>query len=497
MPVQSYIGLKQLLLRIQNQLRGGFPASYWIRAEVAGIRRTGSHIYFELLELERGVKVAQVKGCAFYGEGTTAISDFEKVTGQKFIEGIKIGLRVSVNYHPVYGLSLVLCEIDAQLTLGGIELQRKQTLEKLLADHPGIIRLQDGNYITPNKLLPLPRVIQHIALLTSETSDAYNDFMHCLQSNSYQYNFHVDVYSVLVHGYGAATSLAQALHKLTQSGMRYDAVVISRGGGAPADFLPFDDYHLALQLARMPIPVITGIGHHMNQGICDFFARVHTKTPSIAAQFIIDRNHSFEKQLLSLSASIKSKGIQLLGKEGNDFQRMKRELNFALEGLVRNKQVKLSNFQRTIFHKATELLVSGKHQLKNKQLYLSSKSQLLLHRYEKELAEKALTFTFIPKQIIRAEKQRSLAFQKQLLSRLPQVVDLQKRELNSLKDNIQNLSPEKILKRGFALIKKNGKIISDSSDVNPGDSLQIVHQQFLIDTEVKNKTDYNGNEFNV
>ncbi|HEY0899389.1 MAG TPA: exodeoxyribonuclease VII large subunit, partial [Sphingobacteriaceae bacterium] len=94
----SYISLKQLLNNIQHQLRLSYPGSYWVKAEVAGVRRSGNHVYFDLLELEKGAKVAQIRGTAFWGEGTQVITAFEKQTGQKFTDGIKIGARVAVNF---------------------------------------------------------------------------------------------------------------------------------------------------------------------------------------------------------------------------------------------------------------------------------------------------------------------------------------------------------------------------------------------------------------
>ena len=97
MAVTSYISLKQLLYGLQHQLRQAFPSSYWIKAELAGVRRSGSHVYFDFLELEKGAKVAQIRGTAFYGEGTAAIAAFEKETGQPFANGIRVGAPVGGN----------------------------------------------------------------------------------------------------------------------------------------------------------------------------------------------------------------------------------------------------------------------------------------------------------------------------------------------------------------------------------------------------------------
>lgn len=497
MPSQTYIGLKQLLNQIQNQLRSAFPATYWVKAEIAGIRRIGGHVYFDLIELSRGAKVAQIKACAFWGEGTNAIAGFEKITGQKFTEGIKIGVRVAVNYHPVYGLSLVLHEIDVELTLGGIELQRKETLQKLVTDHPMIIQFRDGHFITPNKLLRLPRVIQRIALVTSLNSDAFNDFIHSLTSNEYQYKFYIDEFNVLVQGYGAQSSLFNALSKIRTSGIKYDAVVMTRGGGAPADFLPFDDYHLALEVAQFPYPIVTGLGHHMNQGITDYFAKVHTKTPSIAAQYILEHNLQFEKKILELSRLISQNGRDILFGNVQQFRFLRHDLQASVNGLVRDKFHRLLSLNKSVFSMAKEMLKAKSSKLFNQQLYINNKASLILHRHERSLIEKSLSITFMPKQLIRSEKQAVLALHFQLLKRVPQVLAGKGKDLNGFKENIQNLSPERILKRGFAIVKKNGKIISSSASVQEGDSLQIIHDNKLIDTTVKNKEDYYGTEFNI
>ena len=117
---------------------------------------------------------------------------------------------------------------------------------------------------------------------------------------------------------------------------------------------------------------------------------------------------------------------------------------------------------------------------------------MVLYRYKTGFSEKALSFTFIPKQIVRRESQSLLGLQDNLVNRLPQILSAEKRELSRLSDGVENLNPEKILQRGFAILKKEGKILSDPTNINQGDSLQIIHRSTLIDTEVKHKTDLNG-----
>lgn len=431
--MNTYITLQQLLLNVQGQLRQAFPGSYWIKAELAGVRRVGSHVYFELIQISSGQKVAQIKGTAFYGEGTQAIQAFEQITGQKFTEGIKIGLRASVNYHPVYGLSLNLLELDAELTLGGIELQRKETLDLLLRNNAAYLSCQDGVFITPNKRLPLPAVIQKIAVITSRTSEAYADLMHCLNTNDYEYRFHADLYEALVHGYSAAASIMDALAKIKSSGVRYDMVVLTRGGGAPADFLPFDNYDLALSIALFSMPILTGIGHQTNQGIADFFARVHMKTPTMAAQFMIDHNHSFEKRLIMLSASVNQIARSLLTDKRNRFVMLQSRFGSTTRESLQHKRYQLQHVQSGIYPATFRLIKS-----------LDSKLMM---------------------------KSAQISF------RLPFYFASTQKNLLHLKEHIQSLSPDRLLRRGFAMVRKDGQYLT-GSELREGDSVEIIlHKQ--------------------
>ncbi len=109
------------------------------------------------------------------------------------------------------------------------------------------------NYITANKLLKLPVVLQRIAVVTAQTSAGYRDFHHTLLNNQYGYQFFVDTYFTTVQGEANASQIKERLLQVFTSGQPYDAVVIIRGGGSPADFLVFDTFALGQVTAKFPI----------------------------------------------------------------------------------------------------------------------------------------------------------------------------------------------------------------------------------------------------
>src|SRR5690606_8737730 len=180
-------------------------------------------------------------------------------------------------------------------SLGNLERLRKETLRRLLQENPDHVALVDDQYITRNKQLRLNCVIQRIALIGSPRSEGYTDFVHTIDHNQFGYRFAIDYYYSAVQGVSAEQELVSTLIKVYEKSkdVPYDCVVITRGGGAKTDFLVFDTYALSRVVARFPIPIITGIGHHKDVSIVDMMAHTLTKTPTKAAEFILAHNRAF------------------------------------------------------------------------------------------------------------------------------------------------------------------------------------------------------------
>jgi exodeoxyribonuclease VII large subunit len=203
----------------------------------------------------------------------------------------------------VYGLNLDIVQIDLAHTLGTLELERQQTLDRLLKENPGTIQLFDGVYITYNNRLPLPPVIENIALITAPNSDGQRDFKQEIAKNKHQYTFSVKEFLTTIQGDNAHKLILDQLKLIEESTLPFDVVAIVRGGGSQTDFKPFDDYELSKCIANFPIPVFTGIGHDRNQSIADLMAR-EQKTPTKVAALFVEHNFEFENNLIELKTSL-------------------------------------------------------------------------------------------------------------------------------------------------------------------------------------------------
>jgi exodeoxyribonuclease VII large subunit len=295
------IKLSQLIEEINETIQVQFEGhAYWVSAKIMNVKKyeTNRRCYLTLEEYENGIKIAEIKS-VFWAGAYAEIEKFEQLTKQVFKDGIEIICRVKVRFHKVYGLNLDIIQIDLAHTVGTLELERQQTLDRLLKENPSTIQLFDGVYRTYNNRLPLPAVIENIALITAPNSDGQRDFKQEIIKNKHQYRFTVTEFLTTIQGDTAHKLILEQLILIEQIGIPYDAVAIVRGGGSQTDFKPFDDYELSKYIANFPIPVFTGIGHDRNQSIADLMAR-EQKTPTKAASLFVEHNFEFENNLINL-----------------------------------------------------------------------------------------------------------------------------------------------------------------------------------------------------
>lgn len=299
----NYIKLSELVYNIENAISEKYGnKTYWIVAETSDIKKYDDRRYcfIKLIEKSDGKVIAKIDGVIWW-QYYDLIDRFEVTTGKAFSKNLELLLNVRVAFSAKFGsLQLEIIDISFQYTIGKLEMERKEILSKLVMENPEIISLVDGEYLTYNKSLQFPLVIQNIALVSAPNSDGLNDFMHELKTNKYGYKFRVDKYLTQIQGQNASRMIIEQFEKIKTSAKNYDAVVITRGGGSQLDLGSFDTYEVGQAIAGLNIPVITGIGHERNISIADIMSNTSVKTPTKAAAFIIDFNANFEENTENL-----------------------------------------------------------------------------------------------------------------------------------------------------------------------------------------------------
>ena len=275
---KEFITLLELQSRLKEGIERLFPSRVWLRAEIGAVKaRVGGHCYMELLQSgEDGIE-AKVQAVVWSSKYRFIAPYFESVTGSPLSEGMLVLVHVQVNYSQLYGLSLVVDDIDPGFSLGEQEKQRRLTVERL--EKEGLVDMQQG--------LELARLPYMIAVISASDAAGYRDFMRHLHENEYGFAFRTDLYPALMQGAGSPASIISALDAVADSGKGYDAVAVIRGGGAKLDLACYDDYDLAAHIAQFPVPVFTAIGHDQDTHVADMVAFMSVKTPTaLADEFV-------------------------------------------------------------------------------------------------------------------------------------------------------------------------------------------------------------------
>ena len=294
---KEFIDLFELQHKLKQGVESLFPNRVWVRAEVSAIKaRSGGHCYLELSQSDPKGLVAKSSAIIWSSKYRFIAPYFESVTGTPLKEGLVILVQVQVSYSELYGMSLIIDDINPEFSLGEKEQERQRTIQRLQEE--GLMGLQ--------KELELPLLPYRLAVISAEDAAGYRDFMRHLEENPYGFVVDSVLFPALMQGADCPTSIIAALDAIlddVQGG--YDAVLILRGGGAKLDLACFDDYELAAVIAQYPIPVLTAIGHDQDYHVCDMVAYEYLKTPTALADYVMEMYEAEDERISSYETRIR------------------------------------------------------------------------------------------------------------------------------------------------------------------------------------------------
>ena len=273
------VALTELLARVKGVIDRGLPDAVWVRAEISELRGKNGHLYLTLCERnERGDILAQIKGIIWSTRAVGITAKFEQATGDRLKPDIKILCRAAVRFDPLYGLDLIIEDVDPSYTLGDLAAKLARIRQKL----------QELGLYDLNKQVPAPVEYVRVAVISPETSAGLGDFRReaDLLHRAGLCEFHF--FQATFQGVEAPSSIQNAvLQALTAHKQRaFDALVVIRGGGAVTDLAWLNDLDLARLLCQSRVPIFTGIGHERDSTILDEIAHRRFDTPSKVAPHI-------------------------------------------------------------------------------------------------------------------------------------------------------------------------------------------------------------------
>ena len=331
------------------------PDEYWIQAELSDVRTNNGHCYLEFVQkdVRTNQLIAKARGIIWASVFGMLRPYFEDTTGQSFASGIKVLVQVTVQFHELYGYSLTVVDIDPTYTLGDMLRHRKEILRQLEAD--GVLNL--------NKELPMPVLPQRIAVISSATAAGYGDFCHQLENNPRGYAFNTELFSAIMQGNQVEDSILRALDAINQRLNEFDVMVIIRGGGATSDLSGFDTYLLAAACAQFSLPIITGIGHERDETVLDSVAHIRVKTPTAAAEYLINCMDETADRLAMLAERIKDSVLMRLEGEYRKIENYRMRIPSAVTRRITDARINLALLQKDMTRAIPAYLSTQQHRL--------------------------------------------------------------------------------------------------------------------------------------
>ncbi len=454
---KQIFSLLEVTKSIQKTIANRYQTAFWVKAEMNKLnhyQRSG-HCYPELVEKKEGKVIAQISAILWKGDYQRVNVNFHRVLKEPLKDGIKILFSTTINFDPKYGLTLQINDIDPSFTLGDLEKEKQDTINKL--------RLE--GIFSKNKQLELPVLPQRIAIISVETSKGYADFINVFESasSSWNYRFFQLLFPSLLQGDNAVRTIIAQLRSIRKVIHHFDVVAIVRGGGGDIGLSCYNNYDLAKEIAEFPIPVITGIGHSTNETVAEMIAYENAITPTKLAEFLIQKFHDFSVPIHKAEEKISDQSRRLIRDA---------KTNFASE-------VKLL---RSV---TRNILDQNKNEVMQHAQSLSQQSRFRLRNEKKVLTSAGEDIRRGTYQFCAAKKHHISQLTANLKKDIQRQLEQKTLRLKNLEKNIHNLSPKNVLKRGYSITQLNGKSVRASKQVKEGDSLTTVLYEGSVSSTVK------------
>jgi exodeoxyribonuclease VII large subunit len=296
-------------------------------------------------------------------------------------------------------------------------------------------KLEEEGLFSPSRKRALPAFPERIALITSNQGAAIGDFM----MNLGQHGFRISLLNSSVEGKRAVFELIDAVKFFNRHPERYDALVVIRGGGSLESLQAFNNEALVREIAGSKIPVLAGIGHEKDVSLAALAADVMVSTPTATARTLREPWEKAGAQLARYEHVLLASFHLLL-------QASRRRIETAAVSLSQG----LKDLQ--------DCFVSARHRL--------------VRRAEQ------LGFA------IRDRKEGVSRLAETVLRQYAACVDRSGKRLESAAERLKAHDPERLLRLGYSLVMRRGKLVRASSELSPGDTVEVKLAEGGFESEV-------------
>ncbi|MEE3413202.1 MAG: exodeoxyribonuclease VII large subunit [Bacteroidales bacterium] len=335
MEERKVFSLSEVTDSLEINIKRNYPNSFWVKAEISKLNfyKYSGHAYPELVEKKEGKIVSQIRSIIWQSDFQRINAKFLQILKEPLKDDIGIVCRARLNFSSVYGLSLIIEDIDPLITLGNLEKEKNDCIE----------RLKKENIFSLNKEKELTFLPQRLAIISVGTSKGYSDFIQTIEENAKGFKIFTYLFPSLLQGDGASVQLREALSVIEGVKDYFDCVLIIRGGGGDIGLSCYNDYMLCHKIATFPLPVLTGIGHSTNETVAEMISYANFITPTALADFILDRFFGFLADMDNIKKQIVRTSKHVLDKQNIQLQHIKQMLILSSQRRIEKEQYLLEN----------------------------------------------------------------------------------------------------------------------------------------------------------
>ena len=441
---KTIFSLLEVTNSIKKTLEQRYKTAFWIKAEMNKLNHysQSGHCFPEIIEKADGKIIAQIKSTIWRDDYQNINRNFLRILKEPLKDGIKILFLAKISFDSTFGLSLQIIDIDPQYTLGDLENEKRETIQKLKLE---------GIY-DQNKKLELSLLPQRIAIISDKTSKGFGDFIDVIDKNSWNYKFFHFLFPSMLQGDKAVIGIMAQLERIKKVIPHFDAVAIIRGGGGDVGLSCYNNYELAKEIALFPIPVITGIGHVTNETVCEMIAHTNAITPTKLAEYLIQKFHNFSVPIQKAKEKIVDKSRRLLSEENAKLESELKLFRSITVSILNSNENQIINASYAI-QQQSQFIVKNNHEKLN---VLQAKTSI------------ASTFTLNNLKVAVIQYQEKLELQPLLYLKNSELA------LENIEKNIQIMDPINVLKRGFSITYSNGKAVKEVSKLEKDAAITTV-----------------------
>lgn len=460
---RQVLTVSEAAARVRVVVEEAFPP-LWIVGEVSNKRRPRSgHLYFTLKDDKAVLHAVMFRGAIASG------LSFEVE------DGLEVLVRGKLSTYERGSEVQVIAERIEPHGQGALELELA-ALRK---------RFQAAGFFDPARKKPLPRYPRRIGVVTSPTGAAVRDILTTLERRWPWLD--IIISPARVQGRGAADQIARGIDALVALEPRPELILLARGGGAVEDLWAFNLAPVIEAMARCPVPIITGVGHEVDETLADLAADLRMPTPTGAAEAAAPEGRELLAQLGEARERLR-RALRLRLQVAKDrVEEAERRLSpRLLQRRLRDEGRRLAEMRERLDSEARDRLGRARERLSR--LAEAYGFRAIAERLEQRRRDLAALGRRLDQALagrVQDGRARLSAVSGERLEAAARARLQRARErLGREASRLDALNPSDVLSRGYAIALKDGVVVRDPAELAPGDRLELRLGGGSIEVEV-------------